>query len=80
MNTFTIYISVNDEEYISKMICYGNHLWLEAPIERLGETVYPVTVDGYTMYFDEHISLIYCNGEHVYEYEYMDEIKFLQIA
>ena len=57
MKKFTMWVSVNDEEYYTKMVFFGNYCTILTPIEIDNEIVYPVDIDGKIIYFDEKVEV-----------------------
>lgn len=64
MKKFEIYVSVNDDEYVSTITVYGNSCTV-AP--KTIEGYYPVTIDNFTMYFEEFITAIECDSKEIFD-------------
>ena len=58
-----LYVSVNAEEYHSVVTIYGESYRVEKTVWTDDEPLFPVTVDGITIYFDEPIAWVCVNKE-----------------
>lgn len=57
MKKFVIWLSVNDGEYYSRVVFYGNHCEALHSIEMNNEVVFPVMIDDKVVYFDEKVEV-----------------------
>ncbi len=66
MKKFQIWASVNDYEYTSNIIVYGEKISVGEPFELNDEYRFPVFVDDRMIAFNEFISLVEEDGKEIY--------------